>query len=272
MDLAIRRATPRDKRAVNEISRHIWRGQDYLPRVFDDWVKDRRGGVWLGLLDGRVVGVGKLTLLGDGEAWLHALRVHPRFRGRGLARALIEHRLARAKRLGARIARFDTGDENAAMHHLARRLGFRRVGRYVWWTRAARAGGPPRRATPRDEAAIWRLVRENSDGIHHSDYARRQLTRADVRTSISRGRCLVAEDPPRAAALVTVDEDGLRVQCFAGHGRALRELAAGLAAEARRRGERRVWSATSARHWRTLAAAGYRRTWSGSLLLFEKRL
>ena len=37
-------------------------------------------------IDGRPIGVAKLTLLGDHEAWLHGLRVHPRFRRRGAAR------------------------------------------------------------------------------------------------------------------------------------------------------------------------------------------
>src|SRR5436305_1450812 len=124
--MRIRAAQPRDKRAVRDLCDRIRRG-DYVPSVFDDWVRDRRGRLWVALVAGRVVAVAKLTLLGDREAWLHALRVDPRFQRRGVATALVEHRLARARGFGARVARLDTSEDNVAIHRLMRRYAFRRV-------------------------------------------------------------------------------------------------------------------------------------------------
>ena len=36
----IKRVLASDREDILEISRHIWEGHDYLPSVFDDWVKD----------------------------------------------------------------------------------------------------------------------------------------------------------------------------------------------------------------------------------------
>src|SRR5438034_8235630 len=75
----IRAAQPRDKRAVRALCARIW-GGDYIPDQFDDWVRDRRGRFWVAVDDGHLIGIAKLTLVGEREAWLHALRVDPRHR------------------------------------------------------------------------------------------------------------------------------------------------------------------------------------------------
>ncbi len=273
IEVTIRRARQSDRRAVREITRTIWGGGDYVPDVFDDWVKDRRGGLWLAIADGRPVGVAKLTLLGDAEAWLHALRVHQRFRGRGVARALMAFRLARAKRLGARVARLDTAHDNTPVHRLMRHFGFQRIARYAFWRARARPGPLPRRATPRDLPALVRLAK-NGDGMLHEEFVRRRITRDDVARAVRAGRCLVAglEGRPGAMAIVESYDDRLRLHHLAGSGQALGQLLRALPAEAARRRKARVGSTASAIHWRALRRAGYRRAWSGSMYLFEKRL
>ena len=257
---------------MNEICRHIWGGNDYLPDVFEEWVRDRRGGLWLACLGDRPIGVGKLTLRGDREAWLHALRVHPRFRKRGVAAALIAHRLARAKTLGARIARLDTSDDNRAIQRLMARFGFRRVGRYSFWSVASRKGEPPRRATAADLPALLRL-RDRSDGLLHEEHIRRRIDSHEIARDIRAGRCFV-EGPrdPRAMALVEPAGDRLRLRHLAGSGPDLVALLRALPSVAARRRLHRVRLTVAARHWRALESARYRRTWSGSMLLFEKSL
>src|SRR5258708_32471739 len=69
-----RAAQPKDKRAVRALCARIW-GDDYIPDLFDEWLRDRRGRFWVAVEDGRLIGIAKLTLIGDHEAWLHALRV-----------------------------------------------------------------------------------------------------------------------------------------------------------------------------------------------------
>ena len=138
----------------------IW-SHDYILDVFDDWARDRRGGLWVAVEDGEIVGIAKLTLLCDREAWLHALRVDPRRRRRGIGTALLAHRLERARGLGARVARLDTAEGNVAVHRLMRRFGFRRIGRFTLWMARARAGDAPRRVTRSRRARVsaWSTTR-----------------------------------------------------------------------------------------------------------------
>ncbi|TMD61268.1 MAG: GNAT family N-acetyltransferase [Chloroflexi bacterium] len=272
IDISIRRATPADKRAVNEICRHIWRGNDYVPEVFDEWVRDRRGGLWLATIHRRPIGVAKLTLLGDHEAWLHGLRVHPRFRRRGAARALIAHRVARAKKLGARVARLDTTDDNYPIHRLMRALGFRRAGRFTAFGANARVGEAPERAQARDLPRLWRLAR-HSGSLLNEMFVQRRISRADLERDVRAGRCLVDNaDAPGALAIVQPYEDVLRTRHLAGSGRALRQLLCALRAEAKRRGKRSIRMSAPSSRWPDLRAAGYRPVWSDSMFLFEKRL
>src|SRR5438067_11548347 len=165
----------------------LW-SHDYILDVFDDWTRDRRGGLWVAVEDGEIVGIAKLTLLGDREAWLHALRVDPRRRRRGIGTALLAHRLERARHLGARVARLDTAEGNVAVHRLMRRFGFRRIGRFTLWLARARAGDAPRRVTRSALPAAARLL-GRGDGLLHQPFVERRLTRADIVRAARAGNC-----------------------------------------------------------------------------------
>jgi len=271
--VVIRRARPADERDVRAAVRTIWGGQDRVPALFDRWVTHRTGPFFVAEVDGRVVAMGKLTVVGEREAWLEGGRVAPRWRRKGLATALIAHRLAYAAKRGFTLARFSTASDNVPIHRAARRFGFRRAPAYVRYEARAARGEPPRRARPNDARAILRLA---------GPYVRipagwewRALTVSDVRLAIARGHAFVAgERAVRAAAIVgRADEDSLPVIALGGSGRELRELLAGLRGEAARRGSNRVslYVADPAAR-RAAAAAGYRRPWSGAAYLYEKSL
>src|SRR5207244_4055744 len=175
-------------------------------------------------------GVAKLTLLGDREAWLHGLRVDPRFRRRGLATWLARHRLDRARRLGARTARMDTAEDNVAVRRIARHLGFARIARFTLFLASARANAEARRAAVRDLRALWRLTGD-SDGLVHERFAARRIQRADITKAIRARRAFVAGgDVPHALGLVYPFGDRLRVRHLAGRGRPLIALLRGLRA------------------------------------------
>src|SRR2546428_438366 len=89
MDLVIRRARPADKRQVLEAVRTIWGGHDRVPAVFDRWVTHRSGPFFVAESSGRVIGMGKLTVVSPTEAWLEGGRVGPRRRRRGVEAAAI---------------------------------------------------------------------------------------------------------------------------------------------------------------------------------------
>lgn len=83
MEPIIREARPGgDRPFIEEIARLTWGGggEDYLARVFDEWLGDN---FYVLELDGKVVGTAKLTLLPGEVGWLEGLRVHRDYRGKG---------------------------------------------------------------------------------------------------------------------------------------------------------------------------------------------
>jgi ribosomal protein S18 acetylase RimI-like enzyme len=270
--IAIRAARPADLRAVRALCARIW-SDDYVPKVFPQWVRDRRGRLWVATVDGTVAGVAKLTLLGDQESWLHGLRVDPRFRKRGIATSLARHRLDRARRLGARTARMDTAEDNTAVRRIARHLGFARIARFTLFVAPASASAPePRRASARELATLWRLTRV-SDGLVHEQYAARRIQKADIGGAIRARRAFVAGGiTPRALALVYPFGERLRVRHLAGRGSAVVDLLRSLRGAAHAAGLRHVAAGLETRHWRAGTAAGFRRPWDDSMFIFERRL
>ena len=157
-ELVIRRARPNDRRGVLEAVRTIWGGNDRVPDEFEHWVTHRTGPFFVATIGTRLVGMGKLTVVSPTEAWLEGGRVAPRWRRRGIATALIAHRLACARERGFRVARFSTASDNTPIHRAARRFGFRRVGVFRRHTARAAPGAPPRRARRAERAAVRRAL------------------------------------------------------------------------------------------------------------------
>ena len=250
----------------------LW-SDDYIIDVFDEWARDRRGGLWVAVEDDAIVGIAKLTLLGDREAWLHALRVDPRYQRRGIGTALLEHRMERARRLGARTMRLDTAEDNVAVHRLMRRFGFRRVGSFTRLAARARAGDPPRMVTRSEVPEVTRLL-QRGDGLLHLPYTERRVTAADVARAARAGDCLVSAG---AAAIVAVRRRGrgpkrLAIHALGGSPRGVRGLLKELRAEARRRRLAQVAWAAPDRWWNAARDAGYQRRWDDAMHIFERTL
>jgi ribosomal protein S18 acetylase RimI-like enzyme len=273
----IRAARPADRRAVRALCARIW-SDDYVPEVFDAWTRDRIGRFWVAMEEQRVIGVAKLTLSRDGEAWLHGLRVDPRYRRRGVATALLSHRVERARRLGARVARLDTAEDNIAVHRLMRRFGFHRIARVSHYSASASSGERPRLATGVEVASAWRLLRARR-AMLYEPHVVRSLVRDDVVRAIKDGRCYVIGPPGRivAVALVRQVRDGehrsrLRAETLAGSASGIRQLFRALRAEAKVLRLARAGLAAPEPQWRIAVEAGYRRRWPETMFVFERRL
>lgn len=112
-----------------EISRSTWDGSDYLEAVAPSWIAG--GGMYSGILAGRLFGCYKITLMPGRVAWLEGLRVHPSMRGRGLGRLLSEdcfrRALAMRNRGDADWIEFETYYHNLESISIAESCGFERV-------------------------------------------------------------------------------------------------------------------------------------------------
>jgi N-acetylglutamate synthase-like GNAT family acetyltransferase len=128
MAATIRRLQNSDRNDIVEISRHTWEGHDYLSSVVDEWLQDPKSDFYGVEVDGRVVAVGRLRLMEDGRiGWMEGLRVHPEYRGRGLANDITRYIVSKAECLGIERLRYTTSDENAASMKLAKMAGFSRI-------------------------------------------------------------------------------------------------------------------------------------------------
>src|SRR2546422_2127531 len=190
MDLVIRRARRTDKRDVLAAVRTIWGGQDRIPDVFDTWVTHRSGPFFVAESAGRVVGMGKLTVVSPTEVWLEGGRVAPRWRRKGIATALIAHRIAYARERGFRVLRFSTASDNTPIHRAARQFGFTRIATLSRHEAPAAAGSPPARATRAQTGAVLRRVAPPAP--RGFGWGGRESPAPDAATALPRGRGVVS--------------------------------------------------------------------------------
>jgi GNAT superfamily N-acetyltransferase len=271
MELVIRPARRSDKPDVLAAVRAVWGGHDRIPDVFDGWVTHRTGPFFVAESAGRVVGMGKLTVISPTEAWLEGGRVAPRWRRKGIATALIAHRIEYARERGFRVLRFSTASDNTPIHRAAKTFGFARVASLARHEAPAKPGSPPARATRAQLRTVLRRVGPLLQRGHGWEW--REITPRDVSGAIARGRVFVSDERVGAAAMLgDRDEESLMVVAIGGAAYPLREVLLGLRAEAHRRGlEDASFYASNARERGAARSAGYGRPWSGETYLFEKR-
>ena len=235
-DLTLRPIRAADRDRVMEISRDIWDGHDYIPRVFDEWLADAGASFQAAELDGVVVGLQRLRPYAHGLVWYEGLRVASTHRRQGLARAMLASAIAEAKEQGFREMRLGTANRDAI--HLFETAGFRRLVDARWWRGQRVEGGEPARMPDPSEAGkLWPGI-EKSPGIelYHGvvpDFnGARDLDADELKRLSTIGMLRVG---PGGRAIVGMREpwgENLAVAFVAGRGGALRELLLALRFEA----------------------------------------
>ena len=120
----VREARPSDRRQVAEFTAHTWRWGDYIMSTWEDWISDKRGKLLVAEEDSKVVGIMRLALRPEGEAYLAGARVHPMSRRKGVATALTKKCIEYARLMGAKFVSLATSSRNIAAISLAEKLGF----------------------------------------------------------------------------------------------------------------------------------------------------
>ncbi|ABW01201.1 GNAT family N-acetyltransferase [Caldivirga maquilingensis] len=123
--MIIRRAVSSDVDQIISFTKNTYQWGDYIPSVIHEWIKD--GSVYVAVTDDKVVGMVNMVPLQTGIAWLEGIRVHPDYRRRGIGRALTEHVINEAIRLGAGYVMLMIAEWNEASRRLAKSLGFQEV-------------------------------------------------------------------------------------------------------------------------------------------------
>ncbi|TMC61252.1 MAG: GNAT family N-acetyltransferase [Chloroflexota bacterium] len=127
----IRPARPEDREAVFAFCEQTWEWGDYIEYVWDEWLHDSKGILFVATIDGKSVAVSHLQMLNETDAWLEGMRVDPAYRQHGLAKALDDVMLAEAMRRGATNVRLITESANTIAISLIERGFFRKIGSFA---------------------------------------------------------------------------------------------------------------------------------------------
>jgi GNAT superfamily N-acetyltransferase len=227
---------PADRERVMEISREVWEGHDYIPRVFDRWVADGGASFQAAESDGVVVGVQRLRPFAPGLIWYEGLRVASERRRQGVARAMLASAVEEAREQGFREMRLATRDDPAI--RLFESAGFRRLVEARWWRGGRVEGGEPARIPGAEEAnRLWQALEGSSGiGLYHGVNPDMNGARdLDEEELIRLARHGLLRAGPGGRALVGLREPwgrNLAVSVVLGRGAALRELLLALRFEA----------------------------------------
>jgi GNAT superfamily N-acetyltransferase len=160
-DLVLRPVRPADRDRVIQLTRDIWDGHDYVPRVFDDWVADSGAAFQAAEVDGVVVGLQRLRPYAPGLVWYEGLRVASTHRRQGVARALLESAINEAKEQGFREMRLGTANPDAVK--LFESVGFHRLVDVRWWHGPRMEGGESARMPdPAEARKLWPAVSKSA--------------------------------------------------------------------------------------------------------------
>jgi GNAT superfamily N-acetyltransferase len=258
----------------------VWGGHDYIPKVWDEWLTDPRGRMFVVEVGGAPVGMNRVRFLEDGSAWFEGARVHPDFRGRGLGSMLGENSMKVAKSRGVRVFRLTSGSSNRPAHRQIARIRFAEAARFSVYEpprgRKVNSKGRAQRMAPSARREATSLLRASKEfalgrGVFWHDFTAAALTPGVV------GRLLKEGSVWRVGKAIAVSRQGGEGEggvweevCFLGGPveDAMR-LASALVGRNPKAVERWVFLPQGSPLIRAIRGAGFVRNFS--MILFERR-
>ena len=235
-DLLIRPVRAADRERIVELTRDVWDGHDYIPRVFDEWVSEAGAEFQAVEVDGEVVGLQRMRPYAPGLVWYEGLRVASTHRRRGIARSMLQSAIDEAREQGFNEMRLATGNADAVP--LFESAGFKRLVDVRWWKGLRVEGGDPARIPdPKEAERLWSAVAQSQGlelyhGVSADFDGARDLGAPELARLASIGMLRAAAGGRAVAALREGWGRNLRVAFVAGRGAALRDLLLALRYEA----------------------------------------
>jgi len=269
--LRLRDAKPADKEAVFEFCRNTWVGYgDYIPRVWDKWIVDTRGRFILAELDGKPIGMAKVSDFGRGEVWLEGLRVTRKYRRKGIAHEINREVAKTLRKIRPRVVRYCTAATNDASRKVGVKMGFEVAARTrYYWSKPRKGNIRGDRAKPSEADEIHKFMLaskflELTSGLIGEGWIFRELTRALLKEYIKERRVIVRR---RAGELEGVavypheeNDKTITLGFIDGSESAIRDLARNCRYLARDKGYRECSVAVPTRGYgRLIEEAGYKR-------------
>jgi GNAT superfamily N-acetyltransferase len=235
-ELTLRPARPADRDRAVEITKDVWEGRDYIPRVFDRWVSDGGAEFQAAEIEGVVVGLQRLRPYAPGLIWYEGLRVASDRRRQGIARAMLDAAIAEARQQGFHEMRLATRDLPAI--RLFEAAGFRAIVEMKWWRGLRVEGGEPARMPdPAEARKLWPAIASSPGialyaGIVPDMNGARDLSPEELERLASNGLIRLGPGGRAIALLREPWGQNVAVSLLAGRGGALRELLMALRFEA----------------------------------------
>lgn len=235
-ELTLRPVRPADRNRITELTKEVWEGRDYIPRVFDSWVSDAGAAFEAAEIEGVVVGVQRLRPFAPGLMWYEGLRVAGEHRRQGIARAMLRAAIDESREQGFHEIRLATRDEPAI--RLFESEGFMQLVEVGWWRGLRVEGGEPARMPDASDAKkLWQFVSSSAGielygGVVPDLNGARNLDADELERSAGQGQLRLG---PGGRALALLREPwgrNVAVSLLAGTGGALRELLLALRYEA----------------------------------------
>ena len=203
MTVIVREAKPSDKKPLMDFVTKTWGGHDYIPSVWDEWLRDKDGKIFVVEVDGKQVGMNRVRLLRDGTGWLEGVRIHPAFRGKGLASLLGKKSMKYASRFGVSAFRLASSSRNKAAHRQVAKMGFSEVARFDVFRARTKSrllrGGRVDKLPPEDLGKALRVIRDSEEyragmGVYWDAFVARALNRESLSELIAKGYVYSARD------------------------------------------------------------------------------
>lgn len=133
----IRPARLDDKEAIVAFTTGTFEWGDYVPDSIEEWITDSTNSIVLVATDDddRPTGLVRVVMVSHEEAWLHAARVDPATRRRGIAMAATRVANQWAAEQGALVSRLLTETWNTAAQAQVEKAGFRAVSKWFFAVR-----------------------------------------------------------------------------------------------------------------------------------------
>jgi len=158
LKVVVRRARASDRAPLMKFVRNVWGGHDYIPSIWEEWLADRRAILDVVEVDGKPVGMGRLRFLDDGVGWLEGARVHPDYRGRGLAGQIGRDLIRTGREKGVTSFRLTSGSRNKSAHRQVAKLGFSEVARVSVYEPSEGARFDP-------QTKVWQAAENETDEV-----------------------------------------------------------------------------------------------------------
>lgn len=212
--LTIRPAQQSDKEAVFKFCKYTFNWGDYIPSVWDEWLKEEKAKLLTATLNKKPVGIMRVTMQKPSETWLQAARTHPNHRRKGIATALTNACLQWAKTKGAKIARLATDSDNHSAQKTLKKLGFIQISDFLIMEckkLEIEKTENSRWAQKNDTEKIWKFLKNSkifkkSAGLYTILSTWTSLDKKDLKRFIANRKAIIQNINNTINGLILIDE------------------------------------------------------------------